>query len=240
MMMLGITTATPRGSVALVEEGRLVGRASYEGEMHHAERIFGALDELLTDVGVDRQSLGAVGCDVGPGSFTGIRAGLAAAKGIALGLGVPLLGVGSLEAMAAAAWAEPALPELDRVVCLLDARRGETFFAAYDRCLGLVAGPGHVRTPELLAALGELGRATGVGFVGRQASVLCPPLDRARVVDREACSLPDAEWIARLAQTRIEHGEGPPLGDVEPVYLRAPDAVQPAAGAGPGPGGWRP
>jgi tRNA threonylcarbamoyladenosine biosynthesis protein TsaB len=235
MLMLGITTATPRGGVALVENARIVGRVTYEGEMHHAERIFGALAELLADAGVDRQALGAVSCDVGPGSFTGIRAGLAVAKGIALGLGLPLLGVGSLEAMAAAAWAEPALPEISEVVCLLDARRGETFFAAYDRSLGLRSGPGHVHTPDLLGALGELGRAAGVGFVGRQASLLCPPLDRARVVDREACSLPEAGWIALLAQGRLDRGGRQPLGDVEPVYLRAPDVGAPGTTAG-----WRP
>ncbi|MBW2527910.1 MAG: tRNA (adenosine(37)-N6)-threonylcarbamoyltransferase complex dimerization subunit type 1 TsaB, partial [Deltaproteobacteria bacterium] len=107
MTVLGISTSTPRGSAALIEGSRLLGSVAYEGEMHHAERLFGALDELFERAQVDRGSLEAVACDVGPGSFTGVRAGLAAAKGLALGLEIPLLPVGALEAMAAAAWTSP-------------------------------------------------------------------------------------------------------------------------------------
>jgi tRNA threonylcarbamoyladenosine biosynthesis protein TsaB len=230
MIALGISTATPRGSVALVEDARLLGRVAYEGEMHHAERIFGALDELLAASGVARSAIGAVGCDVGPGSFTGIRAGLAAAKGIALGLGLPLLGVGSLEAMAAAAWATVPPRALERVVGVLDARRGETFFAAYDRQLELRAGLGHVRTPELLEALGELASAPDVCFAGTQALALCPPLDRARVLSDEGCALPDAAWIARLGLGELARGARPSLDQVDPVYLRAPDVSRPREG----------
>ena len=230
MIVLGISTATPRGSVALVEDARLLGRVAYQGKMHHAERIFGALEQLVATSGVERAAIGAVSCDVGPGSFTGIRAGLAAAKGIALGLGLPLLGVGSLAAMAAAAWASAPAPERERVVCLLDARRSETFFAAYDRQLCLRAGPGHVRSVELLDALGELAHAPDACFAGSQALTLCPPLEPTRVLSDEDCALPDAAWIARLGLAELARGAVPSLDQVEPLYLRAPDVSRPRAG----------
>src|SRR5690606_17703941 len=102
-MVLGITTASPRGGACVLDGSRVAGRAGYEDEMRHAEQLFATIDEALAAAGLGRGALEAIACDVGPGSFTGVRVGLASAKGIALALGVPLLPVLSLEAMAGAA-----------------------------------------------------------------------------------------------------------------------------------------
>lgn len=223
MILLALSTSSQQGSVAIVRDDELVGRRAYEGEMQHAERLFGVLDELLVGCGLERGQLGAVACDVGPGSFTGVRAGLAAAKGIALGLSVPLWGVSSLAAMAEAAAADPRAAHATELVCLLDAKRAETFFAIYDGQRHPLLGPAHVRTSELGATLGERVQGRTL-FVGRHGlSLSLPP--SAIVLSDGACALPDAEWIGRLAITASHTTEPCAPASVEVIYLRAPDAV---------------
>jgi tRNA threonylcarbamoyladenosine biosynthesis protein TsaB len=213
MITLGISTATARGGAALLRGDVLLGEASYEDEMKHAERLFAALDAAMQAACLQRDAIEAVACDIGPGSFTGVRVGLASAKGIALALGVPLVGVCSLEAMAAAAFAADVQAEL---VCpVLDAKRGETFVAVYDRELSAVKTPAHVDARDTLAWVGD---TTRIRFCGRRALEL---LGDAQCIDAPGCALPDAGWVARLAARR----PGGDLGLLEPLYLRAPDAV---------------
>jgi tRNA threonylcarbamoyladenosine biosynthesis protein TsaB len=230
--VLGITTSTPRGSVAVADGSKLLGSVAYEGEMHHAERLFGAMERLLDEIEIERASLDAIACDVGPGSFTGVRAGLAAAKGIALALSLPLVPVGALEAMAAAAWADPAATDAEHVACLVDAKRGETFFAVYDRALHALAGPTHLRSEDVRATLE--GSAPWLkrplGLVGEQAKELAIPSDRTIVTDDSR--LPAAGWIARIGAQRAAGGQLLSLDEVDAVYVRAPDAV-PQAGLEP-------
>lgn len=210
-MILGLTTATPRCTVALVSNGRVLASKSYEDEMNHAERIFGTLDALLAEAERQKSEIATVACDVGPGSFTGVRVGLSSAKGIALGLGVPLVGVGSLEAMCAAALERH---EAGVACALIDAKRGETFVAAYGRDGRERLTPRHTnagRTHEALSFEGD-----DVIYCGRAAERegVSPILHHA------TCELPSAEWIARLAAQR----EPTTVDLVEPMYVRAPDA----------------
>lgn len=225
MRVLGLTTSTARGSVALVQGSELCGQVAYEGEMHHAERLFGALDELLEQTSVPRAALQAVACDVGPGSFTGVRAGLAAAKGIALALDLPIAPVLSLEAMAAAALAVRCDEPVTLLACLLDAKRGETFYAVYDQGLKAVLEPAHVRSEGVEAALGQLGTDPRLRFVGQQASAL--GLDPARILVDDSCDRPDASWVARRGWTELERAQAPSRPQIDAVYLRAPDATPP-------------
>jgi tRNA threonylcarbamoyladenosine biosynthesis protein TsaB len=220
-LVLGLTTATPRGSVALLRGGRLLASCCYEDEMRHAERLFDTIDQVLADAQLARRHLTAIACDVGPGSFTGVRVGVASAKGMALALGLPLLPVQSLEAMAMAAF-QAVGRDIGQVVCAVDAKRRETFFAVYDRQLKACRGPAHVVSAEIQAALGDLAADRAVAFCGRASRQLALP--SARLVDRPICELPHAEWVARRALALLG-AELPPLAEVEPVYLRAPDAV---------------
>jgi len=220
-LVLGLTTATPRGSVALLQGGRLVASCLYEDEMRHAERLFDTIDQVLADARLARHCLTAIACDVGPGSFTGVRVGVASAKGMALALGLPLVPVQSLETMAMAAF-HAVGREVRQVVCVIDAKRQENFYAAYDRQLEACREPAHVAAAETLTTLGDLAEDQTVAFCGRAARLLdLPP---ARLVDRPACELPHAEWVGRRALALLG-AELPPLTAVEPVYLRAPDAV---------------
>lgn len=189
--MLGITSATARGGAAMVRGAEVLGEAVYEDEMQHAERLFAAIDEAVAA----RESISAIACDIGPGSFTGVRVGLASAKGIALALGVPLVGVCSLEAMAAAAFTRT---DHELVCTVLDAKRGERFVAIYARDLTLVRGPAHVPAADAPAWIGDLA---------------------------VTCELPHPVWIAKRGAALLAAGIVGDLGALEPMYLRAPDAT---------------
>lgn len=230
MKLLALSTSTPRGSAALLDGERVLATATYEDLRGHAERIFAAIDEVLAAAGLERAAIDALGCDIGPGSFTGVRVAVASGKGIALALGVPAVGVGSLEAMAAAAFAGTAAPG-DRVIPVIDARKGEIFLAAYDA----PGAPPHLAPRHLpraeasavLASLAGPGRLIVVGEVAEELPEL--RLHRAR---GPGLDFPDATSIgrvavARLAGTSAAGSTAAALADpalLEPLYVRAPDA----------------
>ena len=172
------------------------------------------LAELLSDAGWDRGTLQRVGVGVGPGSFTGLRVGIALAQGIAMGLAIPVVGVGSLRCMARAV-----RPDL---ACLrwamLDARRSELFCAVYDQSGTEVVRPITLPRDAALARLAKLCPTDQHVVVGEVASELgAYPVERSEETD-----LPHAHWAAVLA--------GETVGDeasVEPAYVREPDAVLP-------------
>src|SRR5438552_3135763 len=122
---LGIETSTSQASVALLEGGRVVLARAHARPKQSAERLLPLIAELLEEAGWPRSSLDRIGVSVGPGSFTGLRVGIACAQGLSLGLGIPLVGVTSLQAMARA------VPEsiLGLRCAILDARRAEVFAA---------------------------------------------------------------------------------------------------------------
>lgn len=210
MIALGLTTSTPRGSAALVGPTGVLAAVSYSELTLHAEKLFAAVDELLAEVGVRREQIGLVACDVGPGSFTGVRVGVAAACGVSLGLGIPTCGVLSLRAMAA-----PVLRAgVREVVAVLDAQKSEVFLASFQGDGTLVAAPRHVAKDEARVEL-EAALARGASLCGAV-------LDELGLGDRRnraaATELPHAEEIARVALAE------PSFGRLEPVYVRAPDA----------------
>lgn len=216
MRVLGIETSSRRGSVALVEDGTVVSRATHEELNAHAERLASMIDDALAAAGWTKASLHRLGVGMGPGSFTGVRVGIAFAQGIALGLGIPLIGVGSLEAMARAA-----RPHDGPTVALLDARRGEVFAAAYAADGSELLAPCALPRERALAELeGRLGR--GLRFLGEVARALGapappPPLGAERLgYDwANASELPDAIGAALLATER-----SPSDSLDEPAYVR--------------------
>ena len=100
MIILGIETATMTGGVALLDEKRLISEYTLNVRTTHTARLMPALDQILKDSSVDKSEIDGVAISMGPGSFTGLRIGLATAKGLALGLDIPLLGVPTLDALA--------------------------------------------------------------------------------------------------------------------------------------------
>lgn len=255
MKLLAISTSTPRGSAALFHDagprpaeaplitaasliaapdadGRLLAAAAYVDLRGHAERIFGAIDEVLAASGLPRAAIGAIGCDVGPGSFTGVRVAVATAKGIALALAIPTAGVTSLEAMAAAAFAQGAAAPGDLLVAMIDAKKDEVFLAAFDApAAPPLLAPQHLPRDAAFDAIARLAagrRIVVAGEVAEQIALLRPHRARGDGLD-----FPDATWIGRLALGRLGAGAGAPrpgaAGEhdpalLDPLYVRAPDA----------------
>jgi tRNA threonylcarbamoyladenosine biosynthesis protein TsaB len=224
--ILAFTTATPRCSVVVVDGDHELARGGYDDEMRHAERLFGVVDEVLAAAKIRRDDIEAIACDVGPGSFTGVRVGLASAKGMAMGLEIPLIGVCGLAAMADAA--RQTHPE-GVIVPVIDGKRGELFFAAYDAQGAVVLSPRSLRAEQLRDALAEFGQ--DVVLCGDVLDTL-DDLGQPRV-DADGAAFPDARDIARLALREMAVRGVVSLADVQPVYARAPDAIpQGAAGHG--------
>ena len=131
MLNLVFDTATVRGRFALGDETALLVERNLNVSGSYADALLPIVDEMLAEAGRRRTDLTAIGVTVGPGSFTGVRIGVATAKSLAWGLDCDLVGVTSLAAMAAALLREH--PDAEVAVPALDARRGEVFYAVYAR-----------------------------------------------------------------------------------------------------------
>lgn len=223
MSILALSTSTPHASVALLDGEHLLATTSHDDPRGHAEHLFALIDRTLASAGRDRSDLHLLACDVGPGSFTGVRIAVSSAKGIALGLGLPLVGVGSLEALRARA--RSTSPTHALVVTAIDARKDELYLAVYDGDAALLE-PSHVPASEVAARVAAITR--GRPFV----SIVDAPAfaDFAPGAEHSIVAFPEAAWIGRLAAARA----GVDPADVAPLYVRAPDAVPTFSGpAGP-------
>ncbi len=126
MRILAVETSTLAGGAALLDGERLVGEFTLNIRATHSERLMVAVEHLLHLSGWDVKSLEGLAVAIGPGSFTGLRIGISAVKGLALALGIPVVGVPTLDALAAT------LPFAAFPVCpVLDARKGEVYASLY-------------------------------------------------------------------------------------------------------------
>ncbi|RSV31597.1 tRNA (adenosine(37)-N6)-threonylcarbamoyltransferase complex dimerization subunit type 1 TsaB [Sphingomonas sp. ABOLH] len=200
MRTLVIETATAACSVALIEDGAVIARDHVVVGRGHAERLVPMIAALP-----DQGRADAILVDCGPGSFTGVRVGLAAARGLGIGWGVPVTGYSSLALIAAAALAEQ---PGDAIVAVLDGGHGEVFQQGFDGDL-VADGPAVSRKPaDAVAAL------TGRRVVGQG-------LARLRSVDD---SLPDSDRLPDAADAVLLPAAQASLPPA-PLYGRAPDAV---------------
>lgn len=213
MRLLGIETSTRRGSVALVEGGELVVAAEHAEPNAHAEKLLPLIEKLMADAGWARGRLQRVAVGVGPGSFTGLRVGIALAQGIGLGLDIPVVGVGSLRSMARA------VPASDRRIryAMLDARREEVFLAAYAPDGAELLEPRAVPRSELEAYVARLAGAEPHAALGE----VCAEFSLPHRITAPHTDLPHAEWTARIG------AELDPDTSSEPLYVRDAGAVRP-------------
>jgi tRNA threonylcarbamoyladenosine biosynthesis protein TsaB len=186
----------------------------------HAEALLPLLDHVLREAGLRPDDLKALAVTVGPGTFTGLRAGLAAARGFALARALPLVGVTTLEAVA-----EPVqLDEDETLAVSFDAKRGEIYLQLFNAALLPLSNPQLV---ELADAAGLMPR-TRLVLAGTGAQLLQQSLARPDCRISSAAAQPDALSIARIAQARLK-AQGLDAFRVapSPLYLRAPDAKLP-------------
>lgn len=222
MLILGIDTATPAVGCAIGgHEGVLACFTAARGR-RHAETLVPAIDHLRRSVGIELDELGAIAVDVGPGLFTGLRVGVATAKAMASALRVPVVGVSSLDLVAFPVRFTPRL-----IASVVDARRGEVFFAFYRQVPGGLqrvtdprVGSTDELTAELLATRDEC-LAVGDGAVRYAADL--HELTTVEVADA-GLQYPSPASLVQLAHARALREEFVNPWDVEPVYLRKADA----------------
>jgi tRNA threonylcarbamoyladenosine biosynthesis protein TsaB len=222
MLILGITTATPQVGVAIGgHEGVLTSFHSARGKQH-AETLVPAIDFIRRQARIELADIGAVAVDVGPGLFTGLRVGIAAAKAMASALRVPMVPVSSLDLLAF-----PVRWTGRLVASVVDARRGEVFSAFYRQVPGGVQRLTEMRvtSPEQLCS--EL-QATGeeVLAVGDGALRYREQLEDLRKVEigEAGIAFPSASSLVQLAHARALREDFVKPWELEPLYLRKADA----------------
>lgn len=209
-MLLAIETALHACSAALIERGRIVAERHEVIARGHAERLVPLIAELLHDARVSRAD--GLLVDVGPGSFTGIRVGIAAAKAFGLAWGVTVTGCTSTSLVAAGAFA--AHPELDRLYVTFDASRGEVYAQGFSR-IGL----------EPLGDIVALAPEAAVEAARRHDAIVGSGTPLLRAIDPALPAL-DHSW-PRAADARHLNATAC-RSEAKPLYIRPPDAKVPA------------
>jgi tRNA threonylcarbamoyl adenosine modification protein YeaZ len=219
MLILAIDTALEACSAAIFDsdEGEMIASNTEIMTRGHAEALMPLLDALMDEAELDFFSLDRIAVTVGPGSFTGLRVGIAAARGIALAAKKPVVGITTLAALAAPYLAaDPNTP----IAATIDGRHRNVYFELYGAQGRALLPPRIIPVEDAVhAASGVAARLVGSG-ARMMADIWPDPAHPPPIDERRA---PDIDWVARLgaqAQTR----DAPP----KPLYLRPPDA-QPQA-----------
>ncbi|ACX51320.1 peptidase M22 glycoprotease [Ammonifex degensii KC4] len=217
-LVLGIETSTAQAlSVAVVGEEGLLAEATARGERWHAERLFSFIEWVLESAEVKLEELGGIAVSTGPGSFTGIRLGVAAAKTLAQVLNLPVFGVPTLEALALP-WQYCALP-----VCPLVPSRRQEVFAALYRQGELLKEPWAASPAEVAAELRPLGPIllTGAG-AKLHAPVFRELLGEQAIFPTPLPDGPSAQVVASRGLDFLKQGMKGDLFELSPIYLRPP------------------
>ena len=218
MLILAIDTALDACAAAVLDTSAgVIAQESLAMKRGHAEALMPLIARVMKASGVAFTALDRIAATTGPGSFTGLRVGLSAARGIALAAGKPVIGVTTLTAFAA-----PMVSENDEhpVIAAIDARHDHVYFH-------MVAGDGRSLIKPRVAPIAEAIDAAGFGaphLVGNAAKILADrwPVDVPPPFKVDQLSAPDITWVAWLGAA-----VDPDSSPARPYYLRAPDVKPP-------------
>lgn len=228
MLVLGLSTATPLGGVALVEDDRVVDVRCWRAPRSHGQYLWAALASVLDRAGRTPREVDLVAACVGPGSFTGLRVGLAAAQGLALAADRPVVGLDSLFLLAAGLpWSRhPVRP-------VVDVRRGQVATALLNTSSGRpeLRGPMESLTPDQVVARLD-GPTILVGNGLRVYAEQWPAADDRLRYAPPDLDHPRPETVALWGRAEHLAGKSGPPEALRPIYARPPNAVLPG-GTGP-------
>jgi tRNA threonylcarbamoyladenosine biosynthesis protein TsaB len=214
LRILAIETSGTSGSVAACDAGSLLTQIELDPAGRSARTLAPGIRELLRQVAWTPKDVQLVAVAIGPGSFTGLRLGVMTAKAFAYAVGAQIVGIGTLEAIAARAPAEAA-----QLATAIDAQRGEVYAGAFSRDqAGQLSAVGDVRIVESAAWLAAL--PPGIVVTGPALVKLAEQVPPRAIVAPRSCWSPDATAIGRLAAARSQHGMADDLWTLAPLYLR--------------------
>jgi tRNA threonylcarbamoyladenosine biosynthesis protein TsaB len=217
-LLLALETSNPVGSVALLDDSGLAGeRPIGTDRAQHAAAIIGAIDELLRMAGRDLEQVERIALSIGPGSFTGLRIGLATALGLCFGTARRIVPVSTLAALSTQAG------NVDPIAAMLDARRGEVYCGLY-AAGGVLLEPDRISDPR--SWIESLRGRGPVHFLGSGARAYAPLLRQvlgadARLLPAEQ-DVPRASSVGRLGQ----RGVAVAAEEVQLAYLRPSEAEE--------------
>ena len=223
MRILGIETSLYAGSIAVSDGGKILGEYYFNTGPSHSEKLMSSIDWLLGELGMDKSELGGIAVSLGPGSFTSLRIGVAAAKGLSYALNIPITGVSTLELLA------HNVPFSSAQICpVIDAKRGEVFCAFFRSKGGEVSRI----TQDMVLSPQSLARdiKENTIFVG-EGALLCSDFledimggDGFTEFSPEPLSYPRAGVLCVLGGRMIEAGESRDPYTLAPNYIRKSEA----------------
>lgn len=223
MSILAIDTATQVSSVAVLEGSKVLAELTMQARLTHSETLLPHIEQALNMAGITKDKLTGIAVSIGPGSFTGLRIGLAAAKTMAYALSLPIIGVSTLKALAEHFYGAEAL-----IVSMIDAQKGNAYVESYEWQNGELK----IVTPVKVAPIGEIIAScakktknvilTGdvvqkkiAGKLELTANVLIAP---------PHLLMPRAACVAVLGQRELSLGKKDNVMAIEPVYIRRSEA----------------
>lgn len=218
VIVLAVNSSSPSLSVAVTQDGEVLGESVLISNHEHLENLAPIIKKLTKDLELPLSQIDGFGVAIGPGSFSGIRVGLATVKGIALALGKPVCGISSLEILACAAL-EPGKSG----AAVIDARRKQIYTALYKKqepfTMVLEEGPALLSADDFLKS--PKFNSNRILVCGDSGSSL--PGELAHIVNRRL-KFSTAVSCAGLTEERLRNGAAGPLHSIAPLYIRPSDA----------------
>lgn len=210
--ILNIETSTKNCSVALAQNGQtLLCKEIAEMGYSHAEKLHVFIDEILAETAVSFSQLSAIAVSSGPGSYTGLRIGVSAAKGLSFALAIPLISIDTLTSMA-----HQLTIENGWVVPMIDARRMEVYSALFNSNKQMVRGvEAQIITAESFAEIEET-----IYFIGDSNQKVQSILNKPNHVFLDQFMYPSAQQMSALSFQKFQNNEFEDLAYYEPYYLK--------------------
>lgn len=224
MIILALDTSTMVAGVALMDEHKLLGEYTINHKRTHSQQIMPMVSMIMNNCEVNMEQIDAIAVAQGPGSFTGLRIGVATARGLAHAMNIPVVGVCTLDALAFN------IPFCKGLLCpILDARRNQVYTGIYKwdkEELNAIFPPAAVSIEELVNELSE--RPEDVVFVGdaveKNKEFLLQNLSNRVKISPYSVRMPRAASVAELAIQKVKSGKVQSFYELMPMYLRKSEA----------------
>ena len=218
-MLLAIDTSTDTASLALAQDNTVLAELTWRSKQNHTTQLLPNLNQLFTLTGITAKDLAAIIVAQGPGSFNGLRVGISAAKGLAFSLGIPIVGINSLE-VAAYQYAETGLP----VCAIFNAGRSEVATATYQKKYGkwqqLVKAD--IVTVEYLCKHITKKTMFCGEFLPAVTEQILTLLKSKAVIPPQIPDFKRASFLLELGKQRLDAGDVDNAVTLQPIYLRRP------------------